>query len=617
MRRGQEIIYSLQGFLKNWNVDAGSKAYNQLNIAMNELENQLYEHLSFLYGEALASSLTRRLVVKLVDFKTWHPELSSANRETYLSEQDVILITYGDMVQSRDSSHLRTLAGFLNRHAADSINTVHILPFYPYSSDDGYAVIDYRKVNPELGSWDDIQLIGERFNIMFDGVFNHVSARGDWFQGFLRDDPVYRQYFITVEPGTDLSCVFRPRATPPYTPVLTPSGEKLVWTTYSADQIDLNYKNPKVLFEIIDTLFLYVSQGMDIIRLDGAAYLWKQVGTSCTNLPQTHTIVQLLRVILDEVAPQVNIFTQTNVPHPENIQYFGDGRNEAQLIYNFALPFMVLHAFHKGVAGALIDWVNDVDWPASGQTAYFNFLAGHDGIGMLPVYDILPENEIEFVVERVRAMGGDVSEKVNEDGSLMPYELNVNYLDALSNPNTPNEDTELVAERFLAAQAILLSLPGVPGVYFHSLVGSRGWADGVRQSGQARTINREKLDFEQLEEDLVDPDSLRSLVFHGFLKLLKIRAASPAFHPAGIARFFDIHPRLFSVVRVSTDGLSTVLCLINISNKPLNIRLDLESLDISTVRYVDMISGRQYEPISQLLEVDIEPYKVIWLRLSD
>lgn len=548
------------------------------------------------------------------EFQIQHPELSSPDMETRFSERDVILITYGDMVQSGGASHLRTLAGFLDKYVSGAINSVHILPFYPYSSDDGYAVIDYQRVNPELGSWDDVRLIGDNFNLMFDGVFNHVSARGDWFQGFLRDDPAYQNYFITVEPGTDLSRVFRPRAAPPYTRVTTLSGEKLVWTTYSQDQIDLNYKNPEVLLEIVDTLLVYVSQGMDIIRLDGAAYLWKDVGTSCINLPQTHTIIRLLRTILDEVAPHVAILTQTNVPHTENVKYFGDSRNEAQLIHNFALPFMVLHAFHKGNAVALAKWTGSIDWPTGGQTAYFNFLAGHDGIGMLPVYDILPESEITHVVERVRALGGDVSDKVNEDGSFTPYELNMNYLDSLADPRESNEDTELVAKRFLASQAIMLSLPGVPGVYFHSLIGSRGWRQGVQQTGQVRAINRQKLNMDDLEKELANPGSLRSLVYRGYLHLLRIRAASPAFHPAGNTHIHALHPAVFSLLRTSLDGQSHIICLHNVSDQSLTIDLDLVSMQVNhAATYVDAISGFQYPTAKRRLEIKMNAYQVFWL----
>lgn len=582
---------------------------------MNTLENQLYEQLAFLYGDALASSLSGRLAGRLSDFKIRHPELSSAERGTRFNERDIILITYGDMVQSEGASHLRTLAGFLNRYAAGAINTVHILPFYPYSSDDGYAVIDYRKVNPQLGSWEDVRLIGDRFKLMFDGVFNHISSQSEWFLSFLKQEPKYQDYFITVEPGTDLSGVFRPRPTPPYTRVTTSRGDRLVWTTYSSDQIDLNYQNPAVLFEVLEIILDYISRGGRMIRIDGAAYLWKEIGTTCINLPQTHTIIQLIRTVLDFVAPQVAIFTQTNVPHDDNVKYYGNGQNEAQLVYNFALPFLTLHAFNRGDASKLSSWAANMLWPVGGKTAFYNFLAGHDGIGMLPVYDILNEQEIEFVVERVKALGGDVSVKLNEDGTYTPYELNVNFLDALGDPGNRFADPALICARFLASQAILLALPGVPGIYFHSLFGSQGWRAGVRQTGQARAINRQKLDVNVLEKELADPESLRSLVFRGYLQLLRIRAASQAFHPAGMGQILSLHPGIFSILRVSADSQTHVICLHNVTGQSVNVCINLRSLLVeASPSYSDMNLSRKYFSSRDRLDVEIAPYQVMWLQ---
>lgn len=326
---------------------------------------------------------------------------------------------------------------------------------------------------------------------MFDAVLNHISAQSAWFQAFLCDDPKYRDYFIVVEGEPDLSQVFRPRALPLLTHFQTSSGEKAVWTTFSADQVDLNYRNPEVLLDILDVLLFYVSNGAEFIRLDAIAYLWKEIGTSCIHLPQTHTIVKLIRAILAEVAPHVKLITETNVPHEENVSYFGNGKDEAHLVYNFALPPLVLHTFHTGSCEALSRWASALQ-PPSKEATFLNFLASHDGIGIGGARGILSDAEIAAMIEKVIAHGGLVSYRSNPDGSQSPYELNINYFDALSDPKA-DEPIEIQIDRFIAAHAILLTLAGLPGIYFHSMFGSRSWFEGVRQNGHKRAINRQKL----------------------------------------------------------------------------------------------------------------------------
>jgi sucrose phosphorylase len=352
---------------------------------------------------------------------------------------------------------------------------VHILPFFPYSSDDGFSIIDYTAVNPEWGTWADIRQLGEHVRLMFDAVINHISCQSEWFQGFLRDDPQYAGFFIIVDGGADLSMVVRPRALPLLTPVETSTGKRFVWTTFSEDQIDLNFGNPEVLLRLVDVLLLYVEQGAEFIRLDAIAYLWKRLGTPCIHLEEAHRVVKLLRAVMDAVAPGVLLITETNVPHDENISYFGDGTDEAQMVYQFSLPPLTLHAFLTGNATYLTRWATTLQ-PFSSETTFFNFLASHDGIGVRPAEGILPPEEVQRLVDTTLAHGGFVSHKTDGDGAQSVYELNISYFDALSDPRD-NEPLALQVDRFLAAQAIMLALQGVPGIYVHSLFGSR--SDGA------------------------------------------------------------------------------------------------------------------------------------------
>lgn len=519
-------------------------------------------HLQRIYGAETAARTAPRLQ-NLIERRRGSIQQPSF---TALTEKDALLITYGDQVQQPGTPHLQTLAGFCETRLKGLISGLHILPFFPWSSDDGFSVMDYRAVDPALGTWPDVERLGRSFRLMFDGVINHASVQGNWFQAFLRDEAPYRDYFITIQGSPDLSTVVRPRTLPLLTAFSTTAGERQVWTTFSADQADLEYHNPDVLLEMVDILLMYASRGAQFIRLDAIAYLWKEIGTTCIHLPQTHAIVQLIRAVLDEAAPHVRLITETNVPHAENISYFGNGSNEAQLVYNFALPPLVMHTLRTGDAAALSAWADELK-PPSTETAFFNFLASHDGIGLNPARGILRAAEMDALAEQTLAHGGLLSYKQNPDGTQTPYEMNINWFDALSDPQS-DEAIGLQTARFMAAQAIMMALQGVPGIYFHSLFGSRGWPEGVQQTGSRRAINRQKLLRAALEADLTEPSSLRSRVFGEFTALMRRRAGSPAFHPQGAQKVMDAGGGVFALQRTSPDGKQAVLCLHNVTARP-------------------------------------------------
>jgi sucrose phosphorylase len=551
------------------------------------------DHLRALYGEQRGAATLEELAHALPA-----STLQERTREK-VGPHAAILITYGDQLREPDRAPLRTLAEFCDRHLRGVVSGLHILPFYPYSSDDGFSVIDYKQVNPALGEWDDIARLGQNFRLMFDGVINHISAQSEWFTAFLRDDPKYRDYFIVVAGDPDLSQVVRPRALPLLTEFTTPAGVKKVWTTFSADQIDLNYANPAVLLDIIDVLLFYIEHGAELIRLDAIAYLWKEIGTPCLHLPQTHRVIQLLRALLDEVAPvsRVLLITETNVPHQDNISYFGDGHNEAQLVYNFALPPLTLHTFRTGDATALTKWAAGLTTP-SAETTFFNFLASHDGIGLNPARGLISDAAIDALVDRTVAHGGRVSYKHNPDGSTSPYELNINYFDALSDPNG-SEPLSLQIDRFVAAHAIMFSLAGVPGIYFHSLFGSRGWPEGVTATGQNRTINRQKFARAEVEGELSDWPSRRAQVFARLKHLLQARSSSRAFDPHSAQRVIELNQAICAIARGER-----VLCLHNVS--PQTQRVTLER---KWQHAYDLLSARRAGTAWTL-----QPYEVVWLQ---
>ncbi len=558
------------------------------------------ELLHAVYGPETAVAILPRLQALIEKYRR---QIQPQQNNHYIDQRDAVLITYGDMVQAEAERPLQTLGSFARKYLQGAVSSIHLLPFYPYSSDDGFSVIDYYAVDPALGAWADVAAIGQDFRLMFDAVVNHISAQSDWFKAFLQGDPRYADFFVTVDPAADLTAVFRPRALPLLTEAMTTSGPQHVWTTFSADQIDLNYANPELLLTIVDLLLFYVVRGAELIRLDAIAFMWKELGTDCLHRPQTHRIIQLWRAILDAVAPQVVLITETNVPHQENISYFGDGRNEAQLVYNFSLPPLTLHAFHSGSAEILSQWAQTLTLP-SDRVTFFNFLASHDGIGLTPARGLLPDTAVAAIAERVRRLGGHVSYRSNPDGSQSAYELNINYLDALGDPDWPDEPETQAAQRFLAAQAIMLALRGMPGIYFHSLFGSRGWPDGVAETGRARTINRQKLQAARLEEELAQPGSLRQEVFQGFSQMLRARAASPAFHPNGAQMIRRLHPAVFAVERTSPDGRDTVLCLQNVAGVEAAVVLPPGN-------YTDLMDDLSVNGNATLR---LKPYEVLWLR---
>ena len=523
-----------------------------------------------------------------------------------ITQRDSILITYPDQIQQEGQHPLAVLAQFCEYTLTDAITGIHILPFYPWTSDDGFSVKDYREVDPRYGTWADIERLGHHFRLMFDAVINHISVSSTWFQSMLAGDPKYRDYFVIPNESDDLSRVVRPRALPLLTSYQTVEGEKKIWTTFSVDQVDLNYANPNVLVEILDILLFYVSKGAEFIRLDAIAYLWKEPGTSCINLPQTHRIIQLFRAVLDVVAPHVMLITETNVPHADNISYFGDGTNEAQMVYNFSLPPLVLHAFQTGSAETFSRWAEGLELP-SNKVTFFNFLASHDGIGLNPLRGILPEKEIAEVVSRVKTYGGLVSYKTDVDGSQIPYELNINYFDALNDPNS-DEPLDLQVDRFVTAHAILLAMKGMPAIYFHSLIGSRSWREGVQITGHNRTINRKKFQWEELASTISDPKTRQARVFFRLGHLLKIRRRHTAFDPHGVQKVILVAPEVFCLLRSSPVGIDHVLCLHNISDHPVSlVNFELPREVMPNPR--NLINGKFIDKESFM----IEPYQTLWL----
>ena len=570
------------------------------------MEHGIEGRLKTIYGDALGAVTNRKLKALM---EKWRDKLSdiSVPEDGHLpaDERDIIVITYGDSIQAAGAMPLETLRDFITERLSDCVSGIHILPFSPYSSDDGFSVIDYRKVNPDWGDWGHISAIGKKFRLMADLVLNHCSAKGIWFERFLEGHEYYKNFFITVEPGTDLSGVFRPRALPLVHEFTVAGEKKLVWTTFSEDQVDLNFANPDVLLEFIDILLDYIAKNVRIIRLDAIGFLWKEIGTSCIHHRKTHEVVKLFRLVLDELAQGVMLITETNVPHKENIAYFGEGCEEAHMVYQFTLPPLTVHAFIRGDASTLTNWAASLPEPNPNHT-FFNFLASHDGIGVLPAKGYLTEKEIQVLVDTTEERGGLVSYKTTADGKI-PYELNINYRDVIAEETLPDS---VRAAKFLSSQAIMLAMAGVPGIYIHSILGSGNWKEGVVRSDVNRSINREKLSVSQLKAELDNPNNIRHLIFTGYCKLLSARGFHKAFHPSTPQTVLNLGPLLFAIIR-GTSSIGQVLCLQSVSDKRQRISLPAPFNSANTLQ--DLVSGKRADVVDGGIE--LEPYQVLWVTV--
>ena len=524
--------------------------------------------------------------------------------EALWDEGDTLLITYADSLCAEGEPSLLTLRRFAEAHLADAVRIIHVLPFFPDSSDDGFSVIDYRKVLEDLGTWRDVERIGEIFDLMYDLVLNHVSARSSWFRDFERGIAPARDFFIEADPSQDYGAVVRPRSQPLLTEVQTPEGTRHVWTTFSADQVDLNFANPDVLFEFFDILFQYLTHGVRVLRLDAIAYLWKKPGTSCIHLPETHAVVKIFRDVLAMVAPRTLLLTETNVPHDQNTSYFGAG-DEAHLVYQFSLPPLVLHALLRGTSRYLTQWAETLGAPGPGRT-FLNFTASHDGVGVRPLEGLLPDDEVDVLVAAVRKRGGRVSTRTDGDGADRPYELNCSYFDALRPDDA--DDLDQHVQRFLCSQLIALAMQGIPAVYIHSLTATPNDKAACERTGAARSLNRHRWHEPDLRALLDDDAAPTSRVFEEYRRLLAIRRKQPALHPDASQTILHLGNAVFGMVRTNERTGDRLVHVANMTHHVVKLDAGKGGIDLATSGWCDVLSNDAGNgPIT------LPPYQTRWL----
>lgn len=578
---------------------------------MADLNTRVSSHLQHIYP-ALDSDQLQRLAASLMATMRLQPEQVHAGRQHQLWDQsDVYLITYGDSIKAdAGDKPLQTLKTFLHQHLQGTITGVHVLPFFPWSSDDGFAVSDYDSVHPALGDWQDIEALSVDFKLMADLVINHCSSSHTWFQQFIDGEAPGKNYFYTADPTLDLSAVTRPRTSELLRPVVTADGIRHVWCTFGHDQVDFDFRNPDVLLEFVRIIRLYLDHRIRVFRLDAVAFIWKQPGTNCLNLLQTHEIVRLLRALIEHADHEALIITETNIPKRENLSYFGNA-NEAHSIYNFSLPPLLLFTLLKGNCRHLKNWLMSMP-PAQLGTFYFNFIASHDGIGLRPAEGLLNDHEIEALLAGVERSGGRISWRATSALARRPYEINISLWDALSCTlqDQSGQPDSWQLQRFICAHAILLALEGVPAFYIHSLLGTGNDEQRLAQSGHNRHINRHQWSHTGLNSLLDDADTHHAKVLSALKSLIAIRQQQPAFHPNATQFTLHLGDGIFAFWRQSINREQSIFALNNITLQTHHIALSDINL-IDTDDWYDLVSGEHVALDAS--EIVLAPYQTVWL----
>ncbi len=562
-----------------------------------KIYEQLHKRMARIYGESFDKKYLDLLHGELKKVKD-----SIKPKENGYSHEDVVLITYGDSIKKDGEPPLKTLNAFMEKYLGADFNYVHILPFFPYSSDDGFSVIDYYKVNPKLGEWNHIEDIGKSYNLMFDLVINHISKSSYWFQQYKEGKAPYTGFFIEQDPKTDLSKVVRPRSLPLLTKFDTKNGIKHVWTTFSADQVDLNFKNLDLFLEMMKVYLFYIAKGAKIIRLDAIAFLWKEISTDCLHLQETHEIVKLMHDLAKHIDPSIIILTETNVPNEQNLSYFGNA-DEADMVYQFSLPPLLLYSLYNGNSKYLVEWAKSIQDIPDGCT-FFNFTASHDGIGVRPLEGIVPKEDIENLAEAMKMHGGRVNTKRNSDGTDSPYELNITYLDALKGTREGADEYQI--DRFICSQTLMMSFKGMPAFYIHSLIGTHNYYEGVQKTGMNRTINRRKWDLNVLNPLLAEETS-HTFIMKELLRRIRIRKAHKAFHPLNGQKVYEAGNEIVALERV---GEEKILIVANICSN--TKAFDTGTINLNICGSLDLISNTKMKSN----QINLEPYQVLWILLG-
>ena len=572
-----------------------------------EFQNKVEQHLKKIYKNVQLDTRVDILAKDLIDIigkdrKFYHREIN----DEFWSEKDCMLISYGDSITTNQERPLQTLNKFIQKKFPETFSIIHILPFFPYSSDEGFSVKNYYEVNSNIGEWGDLSQIASNFKVMSDLVINHMSAESKWFKNFLKGTGKGFDYFLEVKTDENLRKVFRPRASDIKKEVTVDGKKKNVWCTFSHDQVDFDFKNPEVLKEFIKIIRFYLDNGIRLFRLDAIAFAWKEKNTNCINRPQTHEIVRLIRTLLDFTYDDTILLTETNILKRENLSYFGNS-NAAHWIYNFSLPPLLIYTMIKADCTRLRQWAMTMP-PAKPGNAYLNFISSHDGIGLRPAEGLLSDKELATLAETMVKFGGKISSRKSREGNLSPYEINIAAVNAFSGDAEGLD--EFSFERFMCAHAIMLGLEGVPAIYINSFFGTKNDYDRLEKTKINRSINRHRWNKTLLESTLSDKNGSNSRKFESLKYLIKIRSEQPAFHPNASQYTLQLNKIVFGFYSQSLDRKHTIFCLSNITKTYHSISLLDLNIKLSG-NWKDLIQKDSLEFNENYLH--LKPFQTVWI----
>ena len=573
---------------------------------MNKNDNSKYKKITndvnAIYSYILSSSEIKKLsndIIKLVKVK-------SNQKVRKIKETDILLITYADTFKEKKKKSFTVLNSFLEKFLKNSINIVHILPYYPSSSDGGFAVTNFFRIDGRHGNWSDLKKISKNFKIMSDVVLNHASSESKWFKNFLKNKGEGKDFFLSSNKEINTKNVIRARSHKLIQKFSTKKGDKFLWCTFSRDQVDFDFKNPKVLLMFLKLILFLQNKGVTFFRFDAVAFVWKRLDTSCVNLDQTHAIVRLFRTILNLSNKNCKIVTETNLPFHENLSYFGNS-DEANIIYNFSLAPLIINMLLKGNSAAFRRWSMSMP-PAKDENCYLNFLATHDGIGLRPLEGILKNDDIKILIKTLKQFGSKFTYRKNKNNKKVIYEANISLFDALS--GTVKGRDNYSYHRFYCAHAIMLSFEGLPAFYIHSLFGTKNNLNLYKKTKINRAVNRSTYNYEYVKKMLKRNDTHIFKIFTNMMKLIDIRKKQIAFHPNATQYTLNLGNSFFGIWRQSIDRKQSIFAIYNVTNK--YQRLNINKLNIlSLEHWSDLISIEKLE--AKQLFITFSPYQFRWI----
>ena len=564
-----------------------------------KIEKKLKNIYNFLYSKREIELYTKEIIQIISKFNK-----KNRKKNKLISEKTSIVICYGDSVfNSKQRYLIKSFQNFYQRKLKKYFNTVHFLPFYPSSSDSGFAVKDHYKIESRIGNWSDISNFAKKNDIMADIVINHSSARGLWFRNFLREKKPGKDYFLLVNSKFNASKVVRPRDHTLLKKINIFKKTGYLWRTFSPDQLDLNFKNPAVLLRFIKIMINLLNHGVTIFRLDAIAYLWKENGTKCINLKQTHEIIKLFRLVCSFLNVKSILVTETNLPEKENLSYFGN-KDEANWIYNFSLSPLLIHAFLFETSTYLTKWSKKLPSTKPGNS-YLNFIASHDGIGMRPAEGILNKKTIKNLLNRLKKNGSKFSYRKIKNKSKKVYEANITVFNALKKSDFDKEG-KFYFERYISAHAIMISFEGVPTIYFNSLFGTSNDEAKYIITGNNRDINRYRWNEKNILNHLKNSKSKQSIFYRNLTNLLNIKIRQKAFHPNASRTTLNMGSKIFCFQRTSIDKKQTIICMTNLSSKTQNLTVNKKFISWKNLidSKINILSNKR---------IKLEPFQTIWL----